>query len=375
MFSHAQDLAGLIGYAVKTYPTIAQAQIEADTAQARIKQSKMAYLPSFGTTVNQTVQSDNNVRTNAVTGSLSLYNGGATQERIRSAKINHEFASHRVDEAGETLANDIANLYMQGLSAKMQLDVQKENLLRYKRIIDKMVVIVSYDRGRRSDLSQAQARMAQVKTQIARLENDVLNAQHQLSKYMPPGKPITWALPSMDVSSDYSGHPSLMASYASERFAESQADIAVKARRPQVDLQMQGGPNKGANLALNWGFFDPVTAAGDDELKNGVRRAQVQTDELKRRLEERVFTAKNSVQQADLTLQTAAAQIAGSKQVIEDFELQFSIARRSMLDVLNAYNELATIELIVAQSIAQKAQAKIQLKFATGKLVDWALRN
>ena len=73
-----------------------------------------------------------------------------------------------------------------------------------------------------------------------------------------------------------------------------------------------------------------------------------------------------------LLIQSAQEQIGASAAVVELYELQFKVGRRSLIELVNAYAELAAVEgsLVAAENDYRRAVASYLA--ARAVLVDWA---
>ena len=75
-----------------------------------------------------------------------------------------------------------------------------------------------------------------------------------------------------------------------------------------------------------------------------------------------------SEQRADITAQHIEAQ----KDVVKTYELQFKIARRTLTDVLGAYNELSSIEQENVTAHNDFRDAALDYLVAQSQMAVWA---
>ena len=57
----------------------------------------------------------------------------------------------------------------------------------------------------------------------------------------------------------------------------------------------------------------------------------------------------------------------------ELYQLQFKVGRRSLLDLVNAYAELASVEIARINAVNDHRQAVVNLLYARAALADWLL--
>ena len=78
------------------------------------------------------------------------------------------------------------------------------------------------------------------------------------------------------------------------------------------------------------------------------------------------------MEQSQREIAAAQDQIGASASVVELYELQFKVGRRSLIELVNAYQELASVE--ASRVIAENnwRQAVVSYLDAHALLADWA---
>ena len=380
---HAAGLAALIDGAVQKDPAVLEALAREEQAQMQTQVSRSGHWLVLGVQAQEEFDKKYKDLTNpdpvALTGRLNLFSAGAVSSRVERDQFHEKFYNNKTAETQENLATTMAQHYLDALRNKELLETEQANLKRHDKIIGDLDVIVRHDPGRNYELVQAQSRALQVRMRMVRYEKAMRLSLSKLTRYTD--QQITLANPfgpewrkAVRASADgVSHHPSIQAQYNSMQATRAELDNLRKSRWPSVDLVVAAGrENRSTRVVLNWNFLDRGAYYSQQSAAKQLTAAQNRVDLLQREIDERTQTAEADMAQSKLQAAAAEQQISASRQVVDLYEMQFRIARRSLLDVLNAYAELANVEVsrVVAENDYRNAVASYL--DANASLADWA---
>jgi outer membrane protein, adhesin transport system len=375
----AQPLSELVLQSLERDPSLAEAQANRAGARAKAEGSRALHLPRFGVTSAQGLSGQNTQRTKPeLTGSFNLWAGGSIEAQAKADAREEHYFTAKLAETRNDLALKIATLYLEALRQRESIAVAEVNLARHEKILTDLTTIAKYDQGRQADVLQAQARMAQVKARILGLHSELKTSMSRLSKYS--GQADTQVHP-VEIDAHNLAQRLAEPGFESNALYTAQVqevarvahlvDVAKGQRQPRIELEARGGERLVTQLRLNWDFYDQTGGASVRAARQRVTAAQAKLDGLVQDLTERRRTAAVDLEQARLRLQATQGQIASARRVAEAYEKQFQIARRTLVDLLNAYGELATVETGLAQAQQELRLAALRALYANDGLEDF----
>ena len=91
-----------------------------------------------------------------------------------------------------------------------------------------------------------------------------------------------------------------------------------------------------------------------------------------REITEQSRTAETDMRQSSSRAALTQTQIAAQNEVVKSYEMQFKIARRSLIDVLDSYSELAGVELAHVAAENDFRDAALAYLRAQAQIAVWA---
>ena len=382
---HAAGLAALIHESAQEDPSVLEARARQEQATMQTQISRSGHWPVLGVQAqeefNQKYKDLTNPDPLALTGKINLFSAGAISSRVERDKFREEFYSNKTLEAQENLAITMAQLYLSALRNAELLQTEQQNLQRHEKIIGDLNTIVRHDPGRNYELVQAQSRALQVRMRMVQYEKAMRLALSKLARYTTQKVTLADPFRGTEWRQQYQGgkdtnaHPSVQAQMNEMKATRSELDNLRRSRWPTVDLVMAAGKeHRSTRLVLNWNFLDRGAFYSQQSAAKQLAAAESRVQLLEREISERSQTAEADMAQSQLQAAAAQAQIGASRQVVDLYEMQFRIARRSLLDVLNAYAELASVEVSKVTADNDYRTAVASYLDANAALVDWARR-
>lgn len=387
----AETLKSILKYSLVRDPVLLEARADEEGAYNRVEQARSLHYPKVKVTGSsrfaENHKNKNNYDNSAITPglevSLNLYSFGAISAEIEKNEFSEQYYQHKYSESREELGYTIGDLYLTAYDAKESVRLLRRSLKRHQQILGDIQVIVENDSGRESEYVQAQARQILVTQQINDAQRLLDSSLSSLAKYT--GKVVS----EKDLSNPFKGlnEKSLKSRYTlkekrkSPSFLAQQAELeskvkdveAEKAKQlPSIDLVGSATPDdQQIGLRVSWDVFNRSTAYTIQEKDSLRTAAESRLQRVIRDVEETARLALIDIRRSEIQLKTLSSQAKATSKVVDFYKLQFSIARRSLIEVLNAEKELADVELAQLTTRTQKNRAILSYLRSQGMIANW----
>ncbi|HWA63943.1 MAG TPA: TolC family protein, partial [Caulobacteraceae bacterium] len=186
--AQAMSLPEAIALAQKNNPTLAQARAEADAAEARLGQARAARLPSVTVAGGAAAgtndlggffgfgRNDVHPRQLALELRQPLFAGGALAAGVDRARAGRDAAQLQVGGARAMLSAEVAEAYVGVLSAREVARLNEAQVRQMQAIADQAQLRFKAGEVPRTDVAQAQARLAEARAGQARADGDAARA-------------------------------------------------------------------------------------------------------------------------------------------------------------------------------------------------------
>jgi adhesin transport system outer membrane protein len=311
------------------------------------------------------------------------------------AQINSRQASTVV--ADWSLTDVREDLILQGALAYQELqrheklvELARNNLKSHRQYVAQVKQIALSDIGRAADLPAAVSRVALAESvltsRLGRLESarvhwvqlTGLNAPDELVVTPPP--PPTETL-EIAISQALRVSPQVQQAKAAIDVARQNVLVTRSLYLPKLNAEFtrKAGSDWGgvigsqssyyAGISLEWsafsGFSDRYATQASNE---AVLAAQHAADHLQNELKARVSQVWYELVAGEKSLESFLVYESNAKDVVEAYRNQFQIGRRSLLDVLNAENELFTARSNLVFTTHDNLSAEWRLAALRGEL-------
>ncbi len=362
--SQSATLQEVLRQSFSNDPELLEAQANRDAANTDVKIAKSGHLPTMTLTAAQVLAQKHRYESNerprgidpGLQGKLNLYSFGGVDARVRYSEHKYDYYHHKYYETQETVGQTIGQLYLSALRAKENIVAAQSNLQRHEQIINDLQIIAKYDKGRQSELDQAMARRLRVQAYLAEQTRSMELYLSRLGKYTQRRlNPATLTDPFAGENAnsivkryqnmDLGQQPSYQAQQAERESVLAELDVNKSARYPAIDLIASASrDNKEIYLNFNWDFYSPSANYQVEKSGQTLVAAEAKSDQILRDVAERSRSSEVDMRQSLNRFHIAQQQIAAQKKVIKAYELQFKIARRTLIDVLDSYSDLWSIE-------------------------------
>jgi len=297
-----------------------------------------------------------------VTLNQLIYDFGATQGEIDRNKARVKGAAYRVAETSEFVGLDAVEAYLEVLRHRSLLDIARQNIAAHQRILQDVQTRTRGGGGTQADVSQVQARFEQARTSEARVREELRAAEARYRQVTgsPPGTltppPLpNAALPTFDalVEAVKVENPTVVALRQDIDALRGQLTTADSAYFPRLGVELGAtkgddlGGIKGRNdsasamIVMRWNLYrGGADQAKIEEFRQRLMVAQSRVSEAERTAEREARISWAAKDGAAERAQSLRGAVAANERVVAIYRDQFNLGERTLLDLLDAENEL-----------------------------------
>jgi adhesin transport system outer membrane protein len=319
----------------------------------------------------------------ALSANQVLWDGSSTRkevERLGHARLTRyfEFLS-----ATEDTALEAARAHIDVQRYRKLVSLAEDSYVQHKYAFDQLQSKFKAGVGRGVDSEQANARLALAESNLT---TEVANLHDVSSRYLrvvgdaPAGKlsassGLDRGLPGSSteaVNQSLARNATITAAVENLRAVQSQTSTQESAYQPKVEARLRSGLGHNfdgvqtqkrdttAQLVLNWNLYN----GGSDQARvrqytNLIGQAADQRDKACRDVRQTAAIAFNDIKKLKDQLSALERNVVAIEKARDAYRQQFDIGQRSLLDLLNAENEVYT-----ARRAYANAEADLQLAYA-----------
>lgn len=388
--AQAQTIEESIQVALKAYPTISGAELRRTAQEAGIGQARAARMPTVGWETSATVRGDNDremADIHGVMARMPLYTGGAIKAGIREQEALHEQATHTLATVRDDVALNAATAYVGWYQASISVKLAEKNIEGVGKIVDDVKTVADADPGRRADYDQAVVRLAKARQEADRQRAILGQAEATYQRYFgvkPPAQAgldeamgledarLERAMPQTlaEALGRARQHPRIAEAQAASSAAFQSVAKAKSELKPQVGLAVGSGDGGNVQLTFTWKGFDMAARRGVSVASANAQAGEYEVADARLRVEEDVRKAWAEMEGASQRQEPAITQVTTGARVLEAYRDQFQIGRRTLLDLLNASDEVYSNQLSALQADMELRVARYRVVSAMGGLAD-----
>lgn len=309
-----------------------------------------------------------------ITLTQMLFDGFNASNEVDRQESRVKSAAYRVGETAEFVGLDIAQAYLEVLRQRELLQIAQQNAGDHEAMLGQIQNAEQAGRTTLGDTSQANARLAASRAEVANVMQALRNAESRYQSVVGvkadilvmPANPATGVGANVDEAVEHAlaEGPTLKIFEADIDVAQQEYEQSGSNFYPQVDLQLNAdvgrevsglegrSDNLSALAIANWNLYrGGIDTALRRELIYRTAQAKEQRAQQGRVIENDVRQTWAAMVAAGERAQVFAAQAEANVQVLQSYKDQFDLDRRTLLDVLDSQNEL-----FVARSNAINAQ-------------------
>lgn len=292
-----------------------------------------------------------------------LFDGNGVNSEIKRQKYRTESAANRVGEVAEFVALDIVQSYLEVLRQRDLLAIARANVEDHNKILGTIQTGANAGTVTEGDVSQANARLAQARSVVSSTE-EALRRGEALFIQAVGDTPGDMAFPTIpkdklapsvtdSVRNAVTNSPTLAVFESDVKVAQAEYEGSGSTLYPRVEIQANaavGNDLNGINGhderesvlgVMRWNLY---RGGADFARQREFMYRHAQTKERRaqaaRQVEKDVRDTWAGMIAANERAQQFLDQAAANEKVVSVYMDQFSLDRRTLLDVLDSQNEL-----------------------------------
>jgi outer membrane protein len=409
----AETLESALARAYGNNPDLNAQRANVRATDENVARAKSAYRPQINATADVSRDYRRSGGTSRVATSRSIgldvsqtiFNGFRTENSVRQAESGVLSARETLNNNEQEILLNSATAYMDVLRDTAILDLQRNNV----EVIDEQLRQTRdrFNVGEvtRTDVAQAEARLAAGRSQQSRAESDLRTSIAQYRQFvgveprqLAPGRPLDRLLPrSVDAALQVAlnAHPAIKAAQHSVDAAELQVKIEEGALAPQLGVsgsvsQSYGGL-AGAGGAGGGGGNDGVfaasvgarltvpiyegglAAASTRQAKETAGQRRLDADWIRDQVRAAVVSSWGLFEASRSQILAAQSQIDAAETALSGVREEARVGQRTTLDVLNSQQELLNARVNLIQAQRDRVVASYRVVQAMGRLNSRAL--
>lgn len=309
-----------------------------------------------------------------VTLQQRIYDGGETDSEVERQKHRLASAGWRIQDQGQVSALDATQAYLDVLRHTERVANAEENVRAHEETLGLVQRRAELGGGNVADVRQAEARLATARTNLVEIQGDLRAARatfqrvigvepQDLEAVTLDGSMIT-ATEEESVARALAANPKVLLAQEDVRVSDEEIDKEAAPLYPRLDLEVIGNTNRHNNGLENTTYNATFLVVARYNLYRGgadlarVREFKWRKAEAQERLRvnerevaEDVRLSWNERDTQRNSVATLTDQVEANQNTRDVYAQQFDIGQRSLLDLLDATNELflSKNDLITAQ--------------------------
>ena len=374
--SAADLLAETVRRAVINHPVVMAAHADQRAAVQRLKQIKGLYLPTVDLSLGYGKEHSNNITTrNTGRNTTDLERGDASLSLVQNlfdgfSRSNKRSAAYErlratIYDLNNTInatTHEAVSAYLDVLKNTQIVAISRINQQTHLDTLKKVQKLRQKRLGTVADLHQTISRLALAQSRLSSQEGFLRNAESHFIEIIGE-KPRELSLPvaptnnlpeTLDQALDQARkhNAGILSAQASLAASQADAKASMAAFLPNIDLELVASNSENpsgletyaesasAMLRFKYNLFRGGTdLARKRESAEKIGRARSVLEQRFRVLEKQTRTTWSDLVTAKEQIAYLEKQVAVSKKVVSAYRMQFHMATRSLLDVLNAESE------------------------------------
>lgn len=390
-------LQSLVRQAMERSQAIGAAKLLADAAAADVEEQRAAKLPQavLSGTVGPTSSSAQDVASinggqlrASVSVSALLYDGGHTDELTGWRRNLAEAARYGQLSAQEQIALQTVSLVLERGRYRMQAKVYRQYERSVACLVDALQQIVNVDKGRASELVQAQKTLQQVELSQADTASTLRQIEVRLRRFVGDKLPETEGMASVllktpaldDLLAQASRSNDIAQLDAQADAADSYARSVSASTKPQVSWSFGGSKtvgvgnatSLGAGINVNVPLYAPAQRYSVDAAQKRAEAARLQRADA---LETRRYRIAEVHEQASAAFERAhriATVVSDSDLVRQATVEQWQrLGRRSLFDVMAAEGDHYALRIAYVNALYDGEQSNALLRSLGLGIAPW----
>lgn len=330
----------------------------------------------------------------ALSATQLLWDGLGTRNQVQQldhARLTRYFEF--LDSSDQTALQAVQS-YVDVARSRALVKLAEDNYVQHRQVVDQIQSRVKAGVSRGVDLEQAAARLALAESNLLIETSNLHDMVERYQRVVGSAPPVMMALP-RNLNTGLPATPAAMLEQATRRnaaiaaavenyrSAEAQTRSRESAYQPRVEAQVRAGAGHNfdgvqyqkrdatASLTLNWNLY----AGGSDRARirqatNLLSQAGDLRDKACRDTRQTAAIAFNDTRKLVDQISYLDRNVLSTEKARDAYRQQFDIGQRSLLDVLNAENELYTARRALANAEHDQVLSHARAQAASTNLVN-----
>jgi adhesin transport system outer membrane protein len=404
MSAHAQSLSDTVRTAVSGSPRVESMVHNRESVDAEMRRARGLYLPQLDVrgaigpeyTENILTQGTNGQHMRSELGAIlaeKIYDGGAISGQVDNERARSKSAAYRVRENAEDIGLDAVEAHLDVVRLRHVYEFADANVKAHQDLLARVQQRSAGGAGRQADVAQAQSRLdlaIATRDETRGLLEDA-EARYLSVVGAPPASLEDAAVPTGAITADINAelaelqaqNPTVKAREADIEAAQGLVEVADSRFDPTLSAEISGDKNRNvggfpgrdnearALLVLRWNLY-----AGGSDIANRqsayAQVAQAKTDRLQalRDAEQNLRQSQSAYNSAMQRIPTLQDSLAHTQQVRDAYDQQFQVGQRTLLDLLDAQNEVFQAQTRLATAQGQAAFNAYRILAVEGMLLS-----
>lgn len=332
-----------------------------------------------------------------VTVAESIFRGGRTYAEVQKAKASVRAGRAQLLATEESVLIDAVTAYMNVVRDEATVKLKQNNIAVLKKQFDATSLQFKVGELTRTDVAQSEARLSGAQSDLANAEGQLAVSRSNFEHFV--GRPAETlesepVMPKLPDTEDAAlglasrSNPVLVQAREQEKAADYAVDDAVGALLPQVSVNGQYQYSQGSITGFSIGtqrlasvlgqVTVPIYQGGAEE--SSIRQAkqlhgqsQLAIADAERQVTDATRSAWEGLKTAQAAVQSNRSQVRANEVAYEGVRQEQQVGARTILDVLNAEQELLNAQVAVVGAERDTYVAAFQLLDAMGALTAQAL--
>jgi adhesin transport system outer membrane protein len=375
--AEAQSLQDVVRLAITTNPRVGIVASNREATEQELTQARGLWLPQVDLALGIGHEWTNDLSTRArdkdsasltrqeasVTLIQRVFDGWEADSEIARQKFRVESAANRVYETAEFLGLDAIQAYLEVARQRELRTLAENNVKVHQDILGSLRERLRAGGGSRADVAQTEARLARARATLSQTVNDLRDAEALYLRVVgqaagnvsrPALRPADLP-PSLDAAVELAAkqNPTVQIYESDIKVSDAEVDLAEARFFPRVNIEADATYNDNRDgieswerggsvmLRLRWNLY----RGGIDTANR--REAVSRLGETKNRRYNAFIESQEQMRKSWNALEASRERVGSLNDAVkfnvetrDAYRQQFSVAQRSLLDVLDAENEL-----------------------------------
>jgi len=369
--------------ALETHPLILSRRGDYEASRSDLDAARWSRFPTISSAAQTALDGLDQTSAGII---QPIWSGGRLSGQVESALARSEMALADIDDARQIVLTDTANSFLELIRALIKEDIARSNVVEHQRLFEiiqrRALAATSPD----VDVQLADARLSYAKSQELQVASSREIARSQLEQLIgievhdikPPSEPkMMIDLLSELESSAIAYSPTLRQLRSKSQNLKAEVKVASSVLYPQVSLgyERQFGEllfaqereqiflsvefQPGAGMSAR-----ALTSAANSRLEANQNEMEAAERELRRQVQ----IAWQEREAARNQLLPSRKLVLATKEVVESYLRQYTVGRKSWLDVLNAQREFVQAEFTLSDYRVLLLNSSYRLQILSGSL-------